>query len=461
MSSARITTKLGRGAVASAAGREEHQRRGDEARRDGRLAASTPGILAMAGRVPGAGVERSISRNRVWRRERIFDNVPGQESDPRWAGPASRRVLAAAGANSATLGARGPAARRGRRDHGHRDHQRHRRGRHRRAGRARGRRSHRRPHRGGGRAVERAGRTIDATGKIVAPGFIDAHAHSDFALLRDPLNPEKVMQGVTTNIIGNCALSPAPVDDTVRLFFENLLQHVFGTVKIRWNGLRRAAARLRDRGRGAEPDEPGRTGHDPHGGDGHGEPPRRLPGDAGDAANISRRRWRPAPSASPPGLMYPPGSFAEREELIELTRVVAEYDGMYATHMRNEDDDLLESLEEAIRIGEEAGVPVQISHHKAVGKPNWGKVASPWPGSTPRAAPGSNRLRRLSLHRLQHHSRARCSRRSSGSPRRPCSFRARASTSRWSGGTPTRWPRSAGRPCSSARGRSTRARRAR
>jgi N-acyl-D-aspartate/D-glutamate deacylase len=74
------------------------------------------------------------------------------------------------------------------------------------------------------------------------------------------------------------------------------------------------------------------------------------------------------------GLMYPPGSFADREELSELTRVVGEYGGMYATHMRNEDDHLLESLEEAIRIGQEAGVPVQISHHKAVGKPNWGKV---------------------------------------------------------------------------------------
>lgn len=63
-----------------------------------------------------------------------------------------------------------------------------------------------------------AGRTIDATGRIVAPGFIDAHAHSDFALLRTPQNPEKVLQGVTTNVIGNCALSPAPVNDGVRLY---------------------------------------------------------------------------------------------------------------------------------------------------------------------------------------------------------------------------------------------------
>ena len=63
-----------------------------------------------------------------------------------------------------------------------------------------------------GELAEAAGTTIDAAGRVVAPGFIDAHAHSDFALLRDPLNSEKVMQGVTTNIIGNCALSPAPVN---------------------------------------------------------------------------------------------------------------------------------------------------------------------------------------------------------------------------------------------------------
>ena len=85
-----------------------------------------------------------------------------------------------------------------------------------------------------GELSERAGRTIDATGKVVAPGFIDVHAHSDFGLLREPFNPEKVMQGVTTNIIGNCALSPAPVNDTVRMFFENLLQHVFGTIEVSW-----------------------------------------------------------------------------------------------------------------------------------------------------------------------------------------------------------------------------------
>ena len=225
-----------------------------------------------------------------------------------------------------------------------------------------------------GEMVERAGRSIDATGRIVAPGFIDAHAHSDFALLREPGNPEKVMQGVTTNVIGNCALSPAPVNDAVRLFFENLLQHVLGTVKIRWQDMKELLGVYETEG--VAPNLISLAGQGTIRMAVMGME-NRPPDDREMRAmqkHLSAAMEAGALGVST-GLMYPPGSFAGVEELIELTRVVAEYDGMYATHMRNEDDDLLDSLEEAIRIGEEAGVPVQISHHKAVGKPNWGKVA--------------------------------------------------------------------------------------
>jgi N-acyl-D-aspartate/D-glutamate deacylase len=224
-----------------------------------------------------------------------------------------------------------------------------------------------------GELVERAGRTLDATGKIVAPGFIDAHAHSDFVLLRDPLNPEKVMQGVTTNIIGNCALSPAPVDDTVRLFFENLLQHVFGTVNIRWNDFDELLRVYESEG--VAPNLKSLAGQ--------GTIRMAVMGMEGRPADAEemramQRHLSTAMEAGAVGLstrlMYPPGSSVGTDELIELTRVVSHYDGIYATHIRNEDDRLLESLREAIRIGEEAAVPVQISHHKAVGKPNWGKV---------------------------------------------------------------------------------------
>ncbi len=224
-----------------------------------------------------------------------------------------------------------------------------------------------------GELAEAAGTTIDAAGRIVAPGFIDAHAHSDFALLRDPLNSEKVMQGVTTNIIGNCALSPAPVDDTVRLFFEQLLQHVFGTVNICWTRFDELLQVYENEG--VAPNLKSLAGQGTIRLAVMGMEAR--PADAGEMRAM-QQHLRAAMEAGAlgvsTGLMYPPGSFARTEELIELTRVVADYEGMYATHMRNEDDQLLESLEEAIRIGEEAAVPVQISHHKAIGKPNWGKV---------------------------------------------------------------------------------------
>jgi N-acyl-D-amino-acid deacylase len=224
-----------------------------------------------------------------------------------------------------------------------------------------------------GKLGEAAAQTIDATGKIVAPGFIDAHAHSDFALLRDPLNPEKVLQGVTTNIIGNCALSPAPVDDTVRLFFEQLLQHVFGTVNIRWTDF--AELMHVYESEGVAPNLKSLAGQGTIRMAVMGMDNR--PADAGEMRAMQghlRDAMEAGAVGVSTGLMYPPGSFARTDELTALTRVVSDYGGLYATHMRNEDDQLLESLEEAIRIGREAGVPVQISHHKAVGRPNWGKV---------------------------------------------------------------------------------------
>jgi N-acyl-D-aspartate/D-glutamate deacylase len=224
-----------------------------------------------------------------------------------------------------------------------------------------------------GQLTEAAGRTIDAAGRIVAPGFIDAHAHSDFALLRDPPNPEKVMQGVTTNIIGNCALSPAPVNSTVRAMFEDLLQHVFGTVNVRWSDFAELLHVYESEGVG--PNLKSLAGQGAIRMVAVGMENR--PADAGEMREMQRHLAAAMEAGAlgvSTGLMYPPGCFAQTEELIELTRAIADYGGLYATHMRNEDDKLLESLEEAIRIGEHAGVPVQISHHKAAGKPNWGKV---------------------------------------------------------------------------------------
>jgi N-acyl-D-amino-acid deacylase len=163
------------------------------------------------------------------------------------------------------------------------------------------------------------------------------------------------------------------VDDTVRLFFEQLLQHVFGTVNIRWTRFDELLQVYENEG--VAPNIKSLAGQGTIRLAVMGMETR--PPDAGEMQAMQghlRAAMEAGALGVSTGLMYPPGSFARTEELIELTKVVADYEGMYATHMRNEDDQLLESLEEALRIGEEAAVPVQISHHKAIGKLNWGKV---------------------------------------------------------------------------------------
>lgn len=221
----------------------------------------------------------------------------------------------------------------------------------------------------------RAGRTIDAAGKVVAPGFIDVHAHSDFELLRNSFNPEKVMQGVTTNVIGNCALSPAPVNETIRMFFENLLQHVFGSITIRWTTFAELLAIYENEGIG--PNVKSLAGHGAirmHAMGMEARPP-----DAGELQAMQRHVAEAMAAGAvglSTGLIYPPGSFADTEELIALAKVAAEYGGLYASHIRDEGTALLDAIDEAIRVGEEGGLPVQLSHHKANGKENWGRVSA-------------------------------------------------------------------------------------
>ena len=219
-----------------------------------------------------------------------------------------------------------------------------------------------------------ADRVIDAQGLFAAPGFIDMHNHSDLAILSYPEAGNALLQGVTTLVIGNCGFSAAPVlPERLEVFREHWARLAPFPVEITWSSF---AEYLRV----VEEKRPGvniapLVGHNtvrlnamgienraPT--EGELEEMRRLVAEAMEAGAFGMST----------GLIYVPGVFSRTEEIVELAKVVAHYGGIYATHMRSESDRLVEAVEEALRIGREAGVQVEISHLKAAGRENWGKV---------------------------------------------------------------------------------------
>jgi N-acyl-D-amino-acid deacylase len=226
-----------------------------------------------------------------------------------------------------------------------------------------------------GQLDRRARRTIDASGLVVAPGFIDVHSHDDLAVVQSPGVEFKVMQGVTSDVVGNCGMGVAPVSPAFRRYYETFLASVLGeTADFGWATTREYYEVVESAGPSLNV-----ACLVPHG-------LLRLavmgmePRAASDAELVQMKDLLDQALAAggiglSSGLIYPPGIFATTEELVELCRVVARHGGLYASHIRDEGDHLLEAVGEAIRIGEEAGVPVEISHHKATGRANWGRVS--------------------------------------------------------------------------------------
>lgn len=212
-------------------------------------------------------------------------------------------------------------------------------------------------------------REIDARGRAVAPGFIDVHSHDDFAIFLTPAMQFKTMQGVTTDVVGNCGMGAAPYRVATAMFRA---MHQ-SSIAAKWEGYPGYLDAI-DR----DPPSPNvavLVGHGSIRAGAMGNEKR-----APTAAELAQmRQWlREALEAGAvglsTGLIYEPGRYARTEEVVELAREMAQTGGLYASHMRNEADGLLDSVRETIRIGEEARVPVQISHHKASGRENWGKV---------------------------------------------------------------------------------------
>lgn len=223
-----------------------------------------------------------------------------------------------------------------------------------------------------GEVVGPAVREIDVSGRIVAPGFIDMHAHTDTLLLVDPRAESKVAQGVTTDVCGNCGSSPGPLLHETALAQARASLRRYG-LEPTWRTLGEFLDELERRPLGIN--FVTLVGHGNLRASAMGyenRPPTareldRMQGLLADELEAGAFGFSS-------GLIYPPGCFCDTEELVALGRVLARRGGFYATHMRNESHALEEAVEEALRVGQEGGCPVQISHHKACGRSNWGRV---------------------------------------------------------------------------------------
>lgn len=220
--------------------------------------------------------------------------------------------------------------------------------------------------------VSRGKRVLDAQGLTVCPGFIDAHDHSDVNLLYNPKAESHIRQGITSVISGNCGSSPFPVADEIFEESRAALQDQYG-LDLTWRDIRGFFSRLEESGialnyatfvgqgtiRGAA------MGF-------NDRPPK--PDELERMKALVAENVRNGALGLSSGLEYAPGSFAQPDEVAELCRVAVENGGLYATHMRDEGDELLESLDEAIGVARATGAGLQISHFKVAYARNWHKI---------------------------------------------------------------------------------------
>lgn len=224
--------------------------------------------------------------------------------------------------------------------------------------------------------TDAGGRTVvDASGCTVVPGFVDLHTHCDFSLPAHPRADSMVRQGVTTVVVGNCGFSVAPVPQGERFdLYRGYTAFLGSALDWSWRGLGEYLDQL-DRLPLALDVVP-LVGHGTVRAAVVGYEARPADGAELDAmaAEVADAMEAGAFGLSS-GLIYPPGLAASTEELVALARVAGRYGGLYATHMRNEGPQVLSAMEEAFAVARGADVPLQISHHKIMGRTGWGRSA--------------------------------------------------------------------------------------
>jgi N-acyl-D-amino-acid deacylase len=206
--------------------------------------------------------------------------------------------------------------------------------------------------------------TIDAVGRFIAPGFIDIHTHSDLSILVNRRAESVVRQGVTTELIGNCGMSPAPVTDDHILELKRYWGPISDQPEVSWQ--------WRTFGQYLQSLAEGGLAINIAALSGHGALRMAVMGleqrdptvnELKEMKQLLDEAMQAGAFGMSTGLVYPPGCFADTQEIITLCKVVAKYHGIYASHIRGERETILAAVEEAIQIGREAGIPVQISHN--------------------------------------------------------------------------------------------------
>jgi len=213
-------------------------------------------------------------------------------------------------------------------------------------------------------------RTIDAGGKVVAPGFIDMLGQSEMTILVDPRLPSKIYQGITSEITGE-GNSIAPLNEAI--IQSDRKSYEYYHVTPDWKTFRQYFARLEKQGisinlasyvgatqvrrvvLGDEDRQP-------------------SPEQLDQMKALVREAMKDGAVGVSTSLEYAPAPYAKTDELIALAGEAGKFGGIYATHMRNESDSVLESIDEALRIGREGHIPVEIWHIKVAGKNNWGRM---------------------------------------------------------------------------------------
>lgn len=191
-----------------------------------------------------------------------------------------------------------------------------------------------------------AQKTIDAKGLVVAPGFIDVHTHLEGDEVKDPEAKNFIYDGVTTCITGNCGSSHVDIGKYLH-WVDSLKVSINIASLVGHNDIRKAVM--------------GRAMRDP------------SPEELQKMQTLVDKAMRDGAVGLSTGLIYIPGTYSKTPEVVALAKVAARYNGVYASHMRDEGDSVTQAIDEALTIGREANIPVEISHFKLSGQQNWGR----------------------------------------------------------------------------------------